>query len=143
MKITKKLTTRSFADLIALSICAAVSLVGVGVLAGWHLHLRPLIQVVPGTIPIQYNTALCFLTLGVGGLALVSQRGHRVLPAVVGAFVALMGALVVFEYITGTSLGIDTALFYPWERTLSADPGRMALTTAISVFLTGDALVLI
>ena len=37
---------------------------------------------------------------------------------------------------TGVSFGIDTLFFYPWERTLSADPGRMALTTAISFLLT-------
>jgi signal transduction histidine kinase len=54
-----------------------------------------------------------------------------------------MGVLVVFEYATGISLGIDTALFYPWERTLSADPGRMALTSAISFASAGGALLLL
>src|ERR687885_151534 len=57
--------------------------------------------------------------------------------------VRLMGALVVFEYATGTSVGIDTAFFYPWERTLSADPGRMALTTALSFVCAGGALALL
>jgi len=53
-----------------------------------------------------------------------------------------MGTLVVFEYATRTSIGIDTAFFYPSERTLSADPGRMALTSALSFVATGGALLL-
>ena len=46
-----------------------------------------------------------------------------------------MGAAVIVEYAAGISLGIDTLFFYPWERSLSADPGRMAVTTAISFLL--------
>ena len=60
-----------------------------------------------------------------------------------GSFAALMGVAVILEYATGMSFGIDTLFFYPWERTLSADPGRMALTTAISFFLAGGALVIL
>jgi PAS domain S-box-containing protein len=92
---------------------------------------------------MQYNTALCFIALGLSGVAFLLKRGHRLLPAIGGAFAAAMGAMVVFEYTSGISLGIDTAFFYPWERTLSADPGRMALTSALSFVATGTALLLI
>ena len=54
-----------------------------------------------------------------------------------------MGAAVTVEYATGVSLGIDTLFFYPWIRDLSADPGRMALTSALSFLLTGVALVIL
>jgi signal transduction histidine kinase len=122
---------------------AAITLVGMSVIVGWHLYARALVQIIPGTIPMQYNTAMCFLVLGASAFALVAQRGHRLLPVLGGSFVTLMGVLVVFQYVTGIPLGIDTALFYPWERTLSADPGRMALTTAVCFVSTGGALLLL
>ncbi|HEX8847685.1 MAG TPA: CHASE3 domain-containing protein [Pyrinomonadaceae bacterium] len=142
MKIAKAIPNLP-GNKITLGVLAAVALVGVCVIAGWHLHVRALIQVIPGVIPMQYNTALCFLVLGVSACLFVARRGHRLLPLAGGTFVALMGALVIFEYLSGISLGIDTAFFYPWERTLSADPGRMALTSAISFVCAGGALALL
>ena len=85
---------------------------------------------------MQYNTALCFLALGAAGIGLSTRR--RLVLFGGGSFAALMGVAVILEYATGISFGIDTLFFYPWERTLSAEPGRMALTTAISFFLTGS-----
>jgi PAS domain S-box-containing protein len=111
------------------------------VLVGWHAHIKAAIQVFPGLVPMQYNTALCFLGLGSAALGLSTRR--RLLLFAGGSFAGLMGATVILEYATGTSLGIDTLLFYPWERALSADPGRMALTTAISFLLTGCSLVIL
>src|SRR5712671_1948371 len=110
------------------------------VLAGWHAHVRAVVEIVSGLVPMQYNTALSFLALGAGSLGLSSRR--RLWLAGGGGFAALMGAAVIFEYASGIALGIDTLFFYPWERSLSADPGRMAVTTAISFFLSGGALVI-
>ena len=81
------------------------------------------------------------LALGAAGIGLSARR--RLLLLAGGGFAALMGAAVMLEYATGRSFGIDTLFFYPWERSLSADAGRMALTTAISFFLTGGALVML
>lgn len=122
---TEKSATRSPGDTIILVILAAIALLGIGVIIGWHLHVRALVQVIPGAIPMQYNTALCFLVLGASGWWLVARRASPLLPALGGALVAVMGILVIFEYMTGVSVGVNTALFYPWERTLSADPGRI------------------
>ncbi len=120
-----------------------MALLGVGVIAGWHLHLPRLVRVIPGAIPMQYNTALCFVALGAGTWLLVTRRGFRTLPALCGTAVACMGLLVLAQYATGVPLGIDTLFFYPWERTLSADPGRMALTSALSFTLAGASLALL
>jgi two-component system, sensor histidine kinase and response regulator len=111
------------------------------VLAGWHAHIRAVVQIFHGSVPIQYNTALCFLALGAAGIGLSPRR--RLLLLGGGSFAALMGAVVIVEYAAGISFGIDTLFFYPWERSLSTDAGRMALTTAISFFLTGGALVVL
>jgi signal transduction histidine kinase len=133
-------TTRG--NSVTLFFTSAITLLGAGVIAGWHLRLRPLVQVIPESIPMQYNTALCFLVLGASAGALVKGRFGRALPTAGGAFVAAMGALVAFQYASGASLGVDTLFFYPWERKLSADPGRMALTTAVSFVAAGGTLAL-
>jgi PAS domain S-box-containing protein len=125
-------------DRAVLGVSLAVMLLAIVVLGGWHEHIRAAIQVFPGLIAMQYNTALCFLALGAAGIGVSTRR--RLLMLGGGTFAAFMGASVIIEYATGTSLGIDTLFFYPWERALSADPGRMALTTAISFFLTGVSL---
>lgn len=139
----QKAVKRSLGDALSLWAAVAVALIGVVVIAGWHSHVRALVQVIPGAIPMQYNTALCFIALGAGAAALLLGRARRAMAAVGGLFAALMGALVVFQYATGISLGIDTLFFYPWDQTLSADPGRMALTTAISFTVTGATLSLL
>ncbi|HXI92318.1 MAG TPA: PAS domain S-box protein, partial [Blastocatellia bacterium] len=128
-------------DRTILGISLAIILLALVVLVGWLAHIRAAVQIFHGLIPMQYNTALCFLALGAAGIGLSVRR--RLLQFGGGIFAALMGAGVILEYATGISFGIDTIFSYPWEQTLSSDPGRMALTTAISFFLTGAALVIL
>jgi PAS domain S-box-containing protein len=133
--------TRATWDKTVLGVSLAIILMGLLVLVGWHAHIRAVVQLLSGLVPMQYNTALCFVALGAAGIGLSTRR-----PAVVfagGSFAALMGATVSLEYATGISFGIDTLLFYPWERGLSGDPGRMALTTAISFVLSGGAVAML
>ena len=131
-------SARDTGDPAILGTCIAIIAMAVVVLVGWHAHIRAAVQIFPGLIPMQYNTALCFLALGAAGIAL--SFGRRALLLAAASFAAIMGALVVLEYATGVSFGIDTLFFYPWERTLSADPGRMALTTGVGFLLAGGAL---
>ncbi len=134
-------STRTSWDKTVLGVSFAIILLALVVLVGWHAHIRAAVQIFHGLIPMQYNTALCFLALGTAGIGLSTRR--RLLLFGGGSFVALMGAAVILEYATGISFGIDTLFFYPWERALSAHAGRMSLTTAISFFLTGGALVIL
>jgi PAS domain S-box-containing protein len=126
-------------DRIVLGVSAALAVLAVTVIAGWHAHLPAAVQVFAGLVPMHYNTALGFLALAAAGFGLATH--HRWWVAAGGLLAALMGGIVIFEYATGFSCGIDTLFFYPWVRSLSADPGRMALTTALSFSLTGVALV--
>jgi PAS domain S-box-containing protein len=115
-------------------------LVGIIVLFGWIAHVHALVQIFHGLIPMQFNSALCFVAIGMAGIGLLTRR--KVLLWAGAGFVTLMSAAVLVEYATGVSLGIDTLFFIPWERTLSSDPGRMSLITAISFFLTGSSLLI-
>lgn len=120
-----------------------VALIGIGVIIGWHTHILFLVQVIGGAIPMQYNTALCFILLSISAGVTVLRKNPGIVPAVGSSLVSLIGCMVVFQYITGISLGIDTLFFYPWNQTLSADPGRMALTTALSFAVAGGTLCLL
>ena len=128
-------------DTILPGVSVAIMVMAIVVLGGWHAHVPAAIQVFPGLIPMQYNSALCFLALGSAGIGL--SRRLRWLTVAGGGFASAMGATVVVEYLSGRSFGIDTFFFYPWLQTLSADPGRMALTTAMSFCLIGGALVVL
>lgn len=136
---TLSVTNNSW-DRVALGACFAVVLMALIVIVGWHAHIRAAVQIFQGSVPMQYNTALCFLALGAAGIGLVTQR--RVLLLTGAGLTALMGLAVVLEYATGVSFGIDTLFFYPWEYSSIDQPGRMALTTAISFFLTGCILLI-
>jgi hypothetical protein len=89
----------------------AIVALGLVVLVGWHARIGAAVQIVPGLLPRQYNTALCFLA-------------------------ALMGGAVILEYATGVSFGIDTLFFHSWITT-SGTAGRMAAITAVSFALAG------
>jgi PAS domain S-box-containing protein len=129
---------RGVENIAAFCISVAVSIIGFAVVCGWLLRLLPLVQVVPGAISMQFNTALCFIALGISGMALVGRsRKSKIAATVGGVILTVMGALVIFQYLSGISIGIDTLFFYPWERTLSADPGRMALTSAVAFVCCG------
>jgi PAS domain S-box-containing protein len=134
-------TINSRLDRTTTGICFAIGLLAIAVLIGWHAHLRVAVQILPGLVPMQYNTALSLLGLALASISL--GRGRKLPVLVGGTFVAAMGALVVLEYALKISIGIDTWFFTPWVHSLSADPGRMALTTAVSLFLNGSALIVL
>jgi PAS domain S-box-containing protein len=130
-------------DIITRLVLTGVAVIGLGVIVGWHFRVRVLVQLFSGAIAMQYNTALCVLVLALSGYMLVTRRGHWLGPVFGGAFTAVMGALVIYQYASGHSIGIDTLFFYPWLNTLSANPGRMALTTAVGFVSSGLALILL
>lgn len=136
-------TSSAAADVMTRAAMLSVTLIGLCVLMGWHAHSRLLIQIIPGAVPMQYNTALCFVVLGVSAWTLFAGRGPRVLPAIGAWLLILVSLLVVFQFLSGISLGIDTVFFTPWEETLTSQPGRMSLMSAIAIVTSGVVLLLL
>ena len=124
----------------ALGTCFGLMLIGLIVLVGWHTHVPAAIHGFPGLIPMQYNTAL-LSRVGSGRCGFLN--GPTAVAVGCGELRWAHGRGGNSGIRTGISFGVDTLFSYPWERTLSADPGRMALTTGISFFLTGSALVIL
>lgn len=84
------------------------TLLGLAVMVAWHWQASSIIQTIPNTPPMRYNTALCFF---LGGLGLASLLlGRRTWAVGLGGSVALMGGLTLAQYIWGVDLGIDQLL---------------------------------
>lgn len=116
-----------------------VSILGLLVIFGWHFHNTVLIQILPSFVPMQFNTALCFLMSGIGVLAL---DRFRWLSLLMGFAVAILSLLTLIQTIFGVSLGVDELFFKHYVDTLSSYPGRMAPNTALCFLLTGLTLFL-
>lgn len=115
----------------------ACVLAGGVVLYGWLSRSADLVRLRVGQVPMQFNTALCLVLLGV---ALLLTLTHRVrLAAVPVAVVTGLALLTIAEYVTARELGIDTLLFDPWLVVEGATPGRMPGNTAICFAVLGVA----
>ena len=106
-------------------------------LAGWIFGTPTLTSVVPGLVSMKANTAICFLLLSGALYAAAGCRGSR-WQGWLAVAAAVLASLTLFEYISGTSLGIDEALFR--DTGLSPHPGRMSPITAANFVLLASAL---
>jgi len=125
-----------------LSNSAAISVVllGLVVMAGWHLHLPQLFQLRDDLTPMQYNTALSFVC--VGAALLLLGLGQTRWTQIGATMVALIGGLTLIEYLGSVDLGIDQLLMTHYVTTQTTTPGRMAPNTALSFVLSSLALLL-
>ena len=130
-KLSHKLLTRFFWKGTGLFLV----LLGALVLVGWHSGLPLLIQVHPSLVPMQYNTALGFLLIGLAMLGI--HFGYGKISAALGATVALIGALTLIEYLFAVNLGIDQLFMEHYITVKTSHPGRMAPNTALNFLLVG------
>jgi PAS domain S-box-containing protein len=108
------------------------------VIVGWIMRQPILVTFLPGGAPMFVNTALCLMLCSAGFLAAAGKR--RKIARACAAAVLLVSVLTLFEYVLGRSIGLDELL---WKYNLSmvvAHPGRMAVPTAVALFLTAISL---
>ncbi|MBF0582896.1 MAG: response regulator [Magnetococcales bacterium] len=130
----------SLSLLLAVAMGGAVLLLGAVVLAGWHAHIPAIIQLSPTLVPMQYNTALCFLLSGMGLIS--SSLGKQRLALGCGLIVGLLGGLTGVQYLLGVDLGLDQLLMRHYITVLTSHPGRMAPNTALCFVLSSFGLAL-
>jgi signal transduction histidine kinase len=119
---------------------AAIAALALTVLSGWLAQSATLVQWRALWVPMQFNTALCFLLLGAG--MLLAPR----LPAasnVCSALVVLIGALTMATYVSGFDLGLDEWMVTAFTTVQSSHPGRMAPNSAFAFCLAGAALAML
>lgn len=113
-------------------------------LLGWLLDKPVLMDWTGRGIVIKPNTALALSLLGLAiAVNQITTKGKWVVRVAAG-LATLIGALTVFEYVSGINLGIDTLLFHeePGAPVTTA-PGRMGPPAANSFLILGSAVVLL
>jgi len=90
---------------------ATVALSGSLIIASWYADWRFFLQMLPGSAPMQYNTALCFILSGAGLFLLPTSRA-RIGSWLSGAVIAFT-LLTMLEYLTGLDFRVDELVFKP------------------------------
>jgi PAS domain S-box-containing protein len=136
-KSSKKFDDRMYFPTIACGFFAVM--LGMMVLLGWYTKNHVLLQMLPSLVPMQYNSALCFLLSGAG---LILARFRRLFfTRLLGLLVGSIGLLTLAEYAFNVNLHIDELLMKYYTTVESIFPGRMAVNTALGFSLMGLLLV--
>jgi signal transduction histidine kinase/ActR/RegA family two-component response regulator len=126
-----------YVELLALYVLAG----GAVSLLGWVFDVRRLADWDDDGIATQPNT--CVAVTVTGAALLFLRFGRPRVASALGCFVALIGATVLFQYLSGLSLGIDTPLMFgrTWGRVGVSSPGRMGPAGATCFTLLGLSVV--
>ena len=122
---------------------------GVLVLAGWWWHVPALTRVLPGLPAMVPLTAVALVAAGAGLWLLGPLRAGRartVTGRAAAAAVAVVGGLVLAEYVGGVDLRVDRLLFagsVHVSATGGEFPGRPSPHTAVAFLAAGLALALL
>ncbi|MGO4257770.1 ATP-binding protein [Marmoricola sp. RAF53] len=122
------LTERATLPRVARVCGLVVAAVSITVLVGWALGLELLTSVLPGLTTMKVNTALCLGVLAVTVLV----RSRRVVR-LASLLVVLVTLLVLYEIVSGTTLGIDELVFADHTAPAGIAPGQMAPATTVSL----------
>lgn len=116
-----------------------VALVGLSVLIGWKTENYALVQLHPSWVPMQFNTALCFLLSGVALLGFTLQRSWC--RAIAWSILVVAG-LTGLQFVLRVDLGLDQLFHDHSVTTKTSSPGRMAPNTALCFVLLSLCLLL-
>ncbi len=122
----------------ALFLSFLITFLGVLVIFGWLTHNTVLIQVFPGFAPMQFNTALGLVFIGLGLASLSFQRAS--LAFIFGSSVMALALAVLLEYLFNSNFGIDEFFMKAYVLTKTSHAGRPAPNTALCFLLAGMAL---
>lgn len=125
----RELSAVQSAEVALLTVAGAIGAAGV---LTYVLH-EDLLALYPGNTPFAFNVGVAVCAIA-AGVVLDGRRASTVL----GAFVAVLGALTLVEHAAVIDLGIGRVLFDPFSQ---ASVGRMAPNTAACVTMAGLALV--
>ncbi|MBK5271845.1 MAG: hypothetical protein JJE22_12610, partial [Bacteroidia bacterium] len=121
--------------------------IGCLVLLGWFSDIPAFRSILPGSISMKFNTAVCFILSGITLYLLDLPAGNQVRKTVVVtcSWIILFAGLLSFsQYIFGWNLGIDGLLWKDISNDITtAFPGRMSLITSINFSLLGSAFILL
>ncbi len=129
--------------LISIGFALYALIAGAVCLGGWALDFPRLTDWLNDDVSIQPNTAV-LISLAGAAILLLHFGLHRV-ALVVGALVAIGGALNLFQYIVDADFGFNHQLMFdrPWGRGATVAPGRFGPSASISFIFIGASIVLL
>ncbi len=98
------------------------------------------VQLAPGMVPIQFNTALGLLLAGAS--LLLAMRGNRTWARALAGACGLLVSATFAQYLAGVDLGLDQLFLKPGIADRTVTPGRMAPATAFALLLSAIAIVM-
>jgi signal transduction histidine kinase/CheY-like chemotaxis protein len=121
--------------------------IGLAVLLGWTFHNQALEMILPGSVGMKANTALCCVLCGMAlfiGYLSYPRRSRRLWCLVLAGLVGLISFLTLIEYMYGVSFGLDEILFRDSPASPGTSfPGRMSPNAALGFLFFSAALVLL
>jgi PAS domain S-box-containing protein len=125
--------------------CRACSLfaviIGLMVIVGWYAHWTRFVQVLPGLVPMKFNTALSFVLCGAGLFLLTLMQSRAAL--VLGILVTAIGTVTTLEYVADWDTGLDELFFKYYLILPSETSPRMAPLSSTCFVLLGLSLALL
>jgi PAS domain S-box-containing protein len=137
MEYVTTLPRRSWTERASLALAAILVVIGASALAGWLLHLEPIVQPFRHQAPITANEALCSLVIG---LALIGRELGVRKAALAGLVPALIGLLTAMEGLFSSNLGIDELFARDSLLIDTVQPGRGSVMAAFCIALGGVTL---
>ncbi|WP_458072103.1 putative bifunctional diguanylate cyclase/phosphodiesterase [Rhodanobacter sp. BL-MT-08] len=116
---------------------------GVAVMSGWLTRTAWLTTIVPGRVPMVFNTGLCFFLLGLAlfRLSLGNTGITHTFAKRCGSVVLALSAINLLQVIGDVSLGINLPALHAWHPINSVKPGQMSLgATTCFLFAAGSLL---
>ncbi len=119
---------------------AVAGLCGLLVIVSWYAHWQTILQVLPNSPPMQYNTALCFVLSGTGLYLLAT--GRKLIACWLGGVISVFTSLILLQYVVGNDLGVDQLFFRPYFEVAHPYPGRLSPLGAFCFILFGAGIIL-
>ena len=116
------------------------------VITGWLFDIEFLKRIYPGFVPMMFNTAICFLCLGLSILIFQSNRIFYRTHISIGLaiFVLIIGVLTMLQFLFEFDAGIDELFLEDRSDPVQTyAPGRMAFTSALGFIIVSIGLILI
>ena len=124
---------------ILITLLSVVAFIALTVITGWYLQESLLIQISSSFVPMQFNTAICFLLAAIATIFLILQK--KTLSISLAIILIVLAGLTGFQYIIGQNLGIDQLFMEAYLLVHSPNPGRMGLSTSICFVLIGISVI--
>lgn len=143
----KNTNTRTVLNMTSRVLSGLVILVSLMVLAGWLFDVAILKSLHPSFVSMKANTAISFLLLATACSFMLRQKEEsetnrsnvntrNIIPLTFAILVMAISTLTIIQYLFDLNFGLDELFFSDAPHALATfAPGRMALHTAIGLFI--------